>query len=498
MYAVEEFIVRLLLNFTSVEALNAVFSDPRSVAIVVGGLVSIAGAILGTFLLLRQMSLTSDAISHTVLLGIVVAFLVMVAVFGLEPDLSSPWLIIGAAVAGVATVVLTEMIQRSGLVKEDAALGLAFPFLFAISILLISRFTANVHLDADSVMVGEIGIAWANTNSHCFENCESVTIAPDDPRAEIGRRCVNCSSGGINPRSPEAVFEETCANCGTYTAAQAWRERLIPEPPVLVFFPKSITVLAVIALLNALFVTVFYKELKLATFDAGLAKALGFRPGMLHYALMILVSVTAVGAFDAVGSILVVAFFIIPPVTAYLLTDRLWVMLVLSPIIGALSAITGYDLARGQFLGVIPMNDVLAALDGVVGLGGYTQWNVSISASMVIMAFVFFLLVWVFSPRQGLISSVVRRRAQRQGFADQMVLGHIYHHRERPEASAELAADTLYTHLGWSPTRMGLTLARLRALHLVEVHENYVSLTERGERLVREFLRENTQRVTGS
>jgi manganese/zinc/iron transport system permease protein len=498
MFAVEEFIVRLLLNFTSVDALNTAFSDPRTVAIAVGALVSVAGAILGTFLLLRQMSLTSDAISHTVLLGIVVAFLVMVAIFGLEPDLSSPWLIIGAAAAGVATVVLTELIQRSGLVKEDAALGLAFPFLFAISILLISRFTANVHLDADAVMVGEIGVAWANTNSHCFENCESVTIASDDTRAEMGRRCINCSSGAINPRSPDAIFEETCSNCGTYTAAEAWRERLIPEPPVLVFVPKSVSVLAVIALLNALFVTVFYKELKLSTFDSGLAKALGFRPGMLHYALMILVSVTAVGAFDAVGSILVVAFFIIPPVTAYLLTDRLWVMLTLSPIFGALAAITGYDLARGQFLGVIPMNNVLAALDGLVGLDGYTDWNVSISASMVIMAFVFFLLVWVFSPRQGLISTIVRRRAQKQGFADQMVLGHIYHHHEQPEASAELAADTLYRHLGWSPTSMGLTLARLRALHLVEVHENHVALTERGERLVREFLRENTQRVTGS
>lgn len=398
----------------------------------------------------------------------------------------------------MATVVLTELIQRSRLVREDAALGLAFPFLFAISILLISRFTANIHLDEDSVMVGEIGVAWANTNSHCLENCESVTITPDDPRAEVGRVCVNCSSGGINPRSPEAVFEETCANCGTYTAAQAWRERLIPAPPTLIFFPKSITVMSVIVLLNALFVTVFYKELKLATFDSALAKALGFRPGLLHYALMILVSVTAVGAFDAVGSILVVAFFIIPPVTAYLLTDRLWVMLALSPIFGVLAAITGYDLARGQFFGVIPMRDVLGVLDRVIGLDGYTDWNVSISASMVIMTFVFFLLAWVFSPRQGLISMALRRRGQRQRFADQMVLGHIYHHHERPEAAEELNARTLYRHLGWTPARMGLALARLRALQLIDVRENHVTLTGRGERLVRDFLRENTQRVTGS
>ena len=114
------------------------------------------------------MSLTSDAISHTVLLGIVVAFMVMSSLFGREPSLASVWLIIGAAAAGVATVVLTELIYRSGLVKQDAALGLAFPLLFALAVILVSRFVEDVHLDEDAVMVGEIGVAWANTNSHCL------------------------------------------------------------------------------------------------------------------------------------------------------------------------------------------------------------------------------------------------------------------------------------------------------------------------------------------
>jgi manganese/zinc/iron transport system permease protein len=253
-----------------------------------------------------------------------------------------------------------------------------------------------------------------------------------------------------------------------------------------------------ITLLNVAFVTLFYKELKLATFDSALAHSLGLRPGMLHYLLMILVSVTAVGAFDAVGSILVVAFFIIPPATAYLLTDRLWVMLALSPVFGALAAVTGYDLARGQFLGILPVSGLLQFLDRIVGLGGYTDWNVSISASMVMMAFVFFLLAWVFSPRQGLISGALRRRAQRQQFTDQMVLGHIFHHQTRPEAREELDTQTLHEHLGWSSARTALEVARLRALNLIHVKDNYVTLTERGERLVRDFLRENARTLAGS
>jgi manganese/zinc/iron transport system permease protein len=482
----EELFVQFLLNFTSAEAINTFLRDPRTTSTIVGALVAISGALLGTFLLLRRQSLTTDAISHTVLLGIVVAFILMVNVFGLEADLSSPLLIAGAALAGVVTVVLTEAIQRSGLVKADAALGLAFPLLFAVSVILISRYVENVHLDTDSVIVGEIGLTWANTNSHCFENCETVVITPDHPKAEVGRVCTNCSGGGINPRSPEAQFEETCANCGTYTAAEAWRERLIDAPPTLVFFPKAITTMGLITLLVIGFVVLFYKELKLATFDSALAASLGLRPGMLHYALMVLVSVTAVGAFDAVGSILVIAFFVIPPAAAYLLTNRLGVMLVISSIIGALAAYTGYDLARGSFFG-LQVSDLLKRLDGLIGLGGYTEWNTSISASMVLMLFVLFLLVWLVSPRYGLISTLIRRRSQHQHFADQVVLGHIYNHQHTPEAARELSLHGLHEHFQWTPTRTQWVIGRLRALQLVHIEDETVMLTERGQHSVEAF-----------
>ena len=481
MFQLEELIIQILLNFVAREDLNAFLRNPQYTATLVGSLIAVSGALLGTFLLLRGMSLTSDAISHTVLLGIVVAFILMGSVFGKHPDLSSVWLIIGAAVAGVATVLLTELIYRSGLVKQDAALGLAFPLLFAIAVILVSRVVSDVHLDEDAVMVGEIGVAWANTNSHCLNACETVTVTTDDPRAELTRQCTNCRDLGISPRDEKAEFTEICTNCGQYSPAQAWQAGFTQQEPILVFWPKSITVMAVLTLLTLIVVVLLYKELKLSTFDPTLAAALGFRPTLLHYGLMVMVSLVAVGAFDAVGSILVVAFFIIPPAAAYLLTDRLPRMLTYSSLIGALSAYTGYDLARGNLLGVVHLSDILAALNNLFGLGLSEQWDSSISASMVLMTFLFFLAAWIFSPKYGLVSTMLRRRNQRRSFDDQVVLGHIHRHQGHAAESDELTASTLYRHFRWSPAKMERTLRQLRARNLVQIEADQVSLTGHGE-----------------
>jgi len=494
MTIIEQAIIRILNLFWSYSQINNFLHDPRAVALIVGALIALSSAILGSFLLLRGLSLTTDAISHTVLLGIIVAFLVMVGLLGMEADLSSPLLIIGAAGAGVVTVVLTEMIERSGLVKEDAALGLAFPFLFAVAILLISRFAENVHLDQDSVMVGEIGVAWANANSYCFGNCDPITITPEDSRAKTQKECVNCATEGISPRNPNAIFEEICINCGTYTAgeivAQASQGNPLvstEENPQLVFIPKSFGVMAFLTLLTIGFVTLFYKELKLSTFDAGLAKALGFRPSVLHYTLMVLVSLVAVGAFDAVGSILVVAFFIIPPATAYLLTNRLWVMLALSPIIGMVSVLTGYEFAKGNFLGIIDMNVLMTGLNETFGMSLNPNWDSSISACIVLMMFFFLVVAWLFSPKFGLVAMLIQRRVQARQFAEQVVLGHIYHHQHTDVEQTELCADTLHEHFKWSKRKMAWCIARLRAFQFITIQGGQVALTERGLRRLEKF-----------
>ena len=487
MMPIERLLIDLLLTFLTREELNGFLRSPQNTATLVGGLIAVSGALLGVFLLLRGMALTSDAISHTVLLGIVVAFLLMTEVFRVEGDTSSPWLILGAALAGVGAVVLTEMLYRSGLVRQDAALGLAFPLLFAIAVILVSRFVDDAHLDEDAVLVGEIGLAWANTNSHCFENCESVTVSEDHPAAKMTRRCVNCRELSISPRDERAEFVEVCGNCGDYSPAQAYRAGLVEQEPALVFFPKSISVALALTLLTLVFVLAFYKELKLSTFDPALAKALGFRPGALNYGLMALVSLVAVGAFDAVGSILVIAFFIIPPAAAYLLTDRLSLMLLLSPLIGAAGAIFGYDLARGQLFGLLPIADLIARINQLFGLALIEEWDSSISASMVLMIFLLFLLAWVFSPRYGLISTALRRANSRRLFADQVVLAHIHNHQHTAQAATELRVETLHIHFRWTRRKMLRVLARLRALGYVRIVAGGAILTGRGEDQAHQF-----------
>ena len=496
MFQIEERLIYFLLTFLDETAVNTFLRDPQNTATIIGCLIAISGALLGTFLLLRGMSLTSDAISHTVLLGIVVAFLLMTSILQQEPDLSSPWLIVGAALAGVGTVVLTEAIYRSGLVKQDAALGLAFPLLFALAVILVSRYVQDVHLDEDAVMVGEIGVAWADTNSHCLENCETVTITPDDPRAEISRRCTNCRELAITPRDEGAQFAETCDNCGTYTPAQAWQAGFLEAEPVLVFWPKSITVMLLITILTVIFVTLFFKELKLSTFDPALAAALGFRPTLLNYALMITVSLVAVGAFEAVGSILVIAFFIIPPAAAYLLTDNLTRMLGYSAAIGAAGAYFGYDLARGRFLSLFQLDGLLAGLNRLFNLGLLEEWDSSISASMVLMIFFFFMVSWIFSPKYGLVSTLLRHRRQQRSFDNQVVLAHIHNHERTAAAQEELAVTTLYHHFRWSAQKTKRILVQLQAHNMVHIDADLVRLTARGKNQVKTFRETQLARET--
>lgn len=241
----------------------------------IASVVAAACAIPGTFLVLRKMALISDAISHSILPGIVMGFF-------LTHDLNSPWLIILAALFGVLTVVLVELIQKTNLVKEDTAIGLVFPALFSIGVIMIAQNANDVHLDVDAVLLGELA------------------FTPFD--------------------------------------------RLIINE--LDFGPKALWVMGSILILLLILLISFFKELKLSTFDVGLSAALGFSPAIIHYGLMMAASVTTVGAFDSVGAILVVALMIVPAATAYLVTNNLNTMLILAVFLGVFSAISGYWLAH--------------------------------------------------------------------------------------------------------------------------------------------------------
>lgn len=348
--------------------------------------VAAACALPGVFLVLRKTALMSDAISHSILLGIVLAFFI-------TGDLSSPWLILGAAATGILTVVLAESISRTGLVREDASIGLVFPALFSMGVILISRYAGDVHLDTDAVLLGELAFA-------PFDRYELFGV-------DLG--------------------------------------------------PRSLAVMTGILILNLGFIITFYKELKIATFDPGLAAALGFSPLIINYALMSVVSITAVGAFDAVGSILVVALMVAPAATAYLLTDRLSVMIWLSVGFGVIAAIAGYWMAH---------------------------WlDASIAGSMAVMCGVIFGLVFLLSPQQGLITIARRRLRQKTEFAEAMLTIHLSHHEGRPEEREESALATLHIHLHWDESFTERIARRAQNNQLVVAKDNQLILTNKGRAL---------------
>ena len=137
-------------------------------ALIVLILTSISCSLLGVFLILRKLSMLTDAISHTVLLGIVIAFFIV-------KNLDSPVLIIGASLMGVITVFLIESIGKKGISKYDDAIGMIFPILFSIAVILISKFFRNVHLDTEIVILGEVLFSsLVKTNVFGYEISRSI------------------------------------------------------------------------------------------------------------------------------------------------------------------------------------------------------------------------------------------------------------------------------------------------------------------------------------
>jgi manganese/zinc/iron transport system permease protein len=359
---------------------------PQLEILAIAVVTAVGCALLGSFLLLRGMAMMSDAISHAILPGIVIAFLVV-------ESLSSPWLLIAAAATGVVTVVLVELLHRSGRVRADAAIGLVFPAMFSLGIILITRVVGNVHLDTDVVLLGELA------------------FAPFD-RLVVGGHDLG---------------------------------------------PRHLYLMGAVAAINLGFVVAFYKELKLATFDPGLAATLGFAPAAIHYALMLLVSITAVGAFDAVGLILVVALMIAPPAAAYLLTGRLARLLWLAALLGAAAAAAGLALAL--------------KLDG------------SIAGAMATCAGLIFAAVYLFAPRQGLLAVLLRRRRQRFEFAQTMLAIHLLQHEGRPEEADEARVDHLHgRHVGWDRAFTARIVDQAVAAQLIARSGNRLALTDRGRR----------------
>lgn len=284
--------------------------------ILIGVLAAIACALPGNFLVLRRQALIGDAISHVVLPGIVVAFLVTGTV--------AAWpMLLGAAGAAIFAVAAIEAIKSLGRVEPGAAMGVVFTTLFAGGVLLLEQSdTSSVHLDVEHALMGNL----------------------------------------------EQLIWLDATGWGSLFDAEALKG-LPPELPRIALVALGIISLTVI----------FWRWLKISTFDEGFARTLGLPVGPIGVGLVIVAAVAAVAAFDAVGSIIVIAMFVCPPAAARLMTNSLGTQVAWSVVFAIISAVLGYVLAGYGPLWFGASNSVsaagmIAAVSGAI-LGATCLWG---------------------------------------------------------------------------------------------------------------------------
>lgn len=256
-------------------------------ALLTSVMVGLISGVIGSFIILRGMSLMGDAISHAVLPGVALSYMI------------GGSYIIGASLFGLAASALIGFITEKSKLKNDTAIGIVFSTFFALGIILISF--AKSSTDLYHILFGNV---LAVTDSDMFMT-------------------------------------------------------------------------AIVGVCVVLFVLIFYKELLVSSFDPTMAKVYGLNTTLIHYALMFLLTLVAVTSLQTVGTILVIAMLITPAATAYFLTDRLSIMIILASTIGVVSA--------------------------VVGLFFSYTYNLASGAAIVLTAGVFFTLAFLFAKSKGIL-----------------------------------------------------------------------------------------------
>ena len=274
------------------------FNDFLNLATVL--LIAWSCSLLGAFLVLRKAVMVGDAISHSVLPGIAIAYIV-------SQSFDSYFILIGAAIFGVFTTFIIDFFHKKLKLQEDASIGITFTWLFALGIIIISLFTAkNTDLDQDCVLFGDLGISFLDKvfiNGRFYGTRSMLMILP--------------------------VFIL-----------------------IIMFFTKG------------------WKGLQITSFDLEYAKSKGVNVSYWHYAFMFLVSVTTVMSFESVGAVLVVGLLSIPPATAFLISEKLKQLMMLSC--------------------------VFATVSCVLGVYGSIYYDVTMSSSIVVVSGILFIIVWVF------------------------------------------------------------------------------------------------------
>jgi manganese/zinc/iron transport system permease protein len=274
-------------------------------------------------------------------------------------------------------------------VQGDAAIGVTFTFLFAVGVVLISLYGQSVDLDLDCVLYGELA----------YTPFDTLML------------------GGVD------------------------------------IGPRPLWINAIIFALVLIVIIALYKQFKLSSFDPAMAAAIGIPVVAMHYLLMLMVSVTTVGAFESVGAILVVAMLIIPAATAYLLSDKLTNMLWLAVGIGVLSASAGYLLA------------ILI--------------DASIAGSISVVAGAFFVLAFVFSPTHGVLAKSLNQKHLRDRVRREDALLWAWRLREKSKGH-RITSGEMSASLGWSPKLAKQWLGKLYRNDQLRREGDDYSLSDKG------------------
>lgn len=268
---IQELFIRLYAFLTGNLSWNQLVSDEIQMIVLI--CVASSAALVGTFLVLRKMTMLANSLSHTILLGIVATFVFtqdgLLANSDQYHTINVQAMLLASLVVGVLTAFLTEFLTKTIRLQEDASTGIVFTSLFALGIVLVTLLTRNAHVGTEVVM--------GNVDALHLDDIKLV----------------------------------------------AW-----------------------VLLFNCLLVFLFFKEYKITTFDPSLAKALGISALFFNYLLMVQASATTVGAFRAVGVLMVLAFITGPVLTARLLTHDLKTLLFTAVGFGCLASIAGVALSR--------------------------------------------------------------------------------------------------------------------------------------------------------
>ena len=357
--------------------------------VLIAAVTNIACAVIGCFLVLRRMSMMGDALSHAVLPGLAIAFI-------LSNSYSILPLFLGALAAGLLTTFLSQTLHQYAGVPSDASMGVVFTSLFALGVVLIKKGIPNVHFDIGCVYEGALEYTPWNT----------IEVLNYD-------------------------------------------------------IPRAFIVIVLVLTLNLMAIVLLWKELKLSSFDPALATTMGLSATAMHYLLMALVSLTTVASFEAVGSILVVAMLIVPAATAHLLCDRLSLMVLLSALVGAASAVLGYWAAK--------------------------LWDTNIAGMITVAAGLLYALAVLFSPHYGVTSTLIRNLRMSLRVLREDLLAMLYRVEELgSEKTLSTSEATTAVGGGWL-VRWGIgNLVRNRRVDWIE---GRLQLTEQGRQDARKLVR---------